>query len=58
MATYKIISDNSTLGKAGSTVSDHDLVGLSIEALIAGNQIERVVSSFAKRDKSDKKESE
>lgn len=55
MATYKIISDNTTLGKSGDQVGEKDLDGLNVDALVDGGHLELVVSSFAKRDK---KESE
>ena len=53
MSTYKISSDNTTLGKPGETVTDADLVGLDVAALIAGGHIE---AQTARR--SEKKEQE
>jgi hypothetical protein len=58
MATYKIISDKTSLGKVGDHVRGNDLAGLNVAALIEGKHIELVVSSFTKRDKIEKKESE
>jgi hypothetical protein len=51
MTTYKIISDNSTLGNKGALVSESDLVGLNVEALLAGEQLETVTASGRKQDK-------
>lgn len=55
MTTYKIISDNTTLGKSGETVSNDDLAGLNVDALIAGGHLEPV--SVTQR-KAEKKEQE
>lgn len=44
MTTYKIISDNCTLGKQGSTVTEAELDGLNSQALLEGGHLE-VVSS-------------
>jgi len=51
MSTYKITSDNTTLGKQGETVSDVDLAGLNVDALVAGGHIEPVSVSHRKSDK-------
>ena len=51
MTTYKIISDNTTLGKSGATVSIDDLAGLNVDALIAGGHLESVSASSKKLDK-------
>jgi hypothetical protein len=56
MKTYKIISDKTSLGKSGATVSSSDLVGLSVDALVAGGHLEPVAAYTAK--KTDKKEQE
>ena len=40
MSQYKIISDNTTLGKQGATINASDLDGLNVDALIAGDHIE------------------
>ena len=53
MTTYKIISDNTTLGKTGDSVSDADLDGLNVDALIQAGHIEQVVSAVRKLDKKD-----
>lgn len=51
MTTYRIISDNLTLGNSGTTVSDDDLAGLNVAALITGGHLEAV--SVKKPDKKD-----
>jgi hypothetical protein len=51
MTTYKILSDNTTLGKQGATVSDSDLVGLNVDALLSGGHIEPANISAKKQDK-------
>jgi len=51
MSTYKITSDNTTLGKQGETVAADDLTGLNVDALIAGGHIEPVSVSSRKYDK-------
>lgn len=53
MATYKITSDNTTLGKSGETVNDSDLAGLNVDALVAGGHIEPVSLSTRKSEKKD-----
>lgn len=39
MATYKVLSDNFSGKSAGETVTDEELEGCSVEALIAGGHI-------------------
>ena len=39
MATYKVTSDNTSLGNIGDVVNNDDLVGLNVEALISGGHI-------------------
>jgi len=51
MATYKIISDNTSLGSAGSFVADKDLVGLNVQALIEGGHIEPATKSVKQETK-------
>jgi hypothetical protein len=53
MTTYKIISDNTTLGKSGATVSADDLAGLNVDALIAGGHLEPVSASAKKLTKTE-----
>ena len=40
MSQYKIISDNTTLGKKGATINASDLEGFNVDALIEGKHIE------------------
>lgn len=44
MTSYKIISDNCTLGKQGSTVTEAELDGLNLQALLEGGHLEPVSS--------------
>lgn len=39
MSEYKIKAENLTFGKPGETVTDKDLEGVNIEALIEGGHI-------------------
>lgn len=39
MATYKVLSDNFAGKNAGDTVTDEDLEGANIEALIEGGHL-------------------
>lgn len=51
MATYKITSDNTNLGKPGDTVTAEALEGLNVEALVAGGHLEPVSISSRKQHK-------
>lgn len=51
MAQYRIKSDNTTLGKAGDAVTEDQLDGLNVEALLAGDHIELIKTS--KTDKAE-----
>lgn len=51
MATYKIVSDNTSLGNAGSLVAEKDLDGLNVQALIEGGHIEVVAKSVKQEPK-------
>lgn len=42
MASYKVISDRVDGKKRGDTVLDSDLIGINVDALIAGGHIESV----------------
>lgn len=53
MTTYKIISDNTTLGKSGESVSETDLDGLNVDALIQAGHIEIIAAASRKTDKKD-----
>ena len=48
MATYKIISDNCTLGNQGSTVTEAELEDVNFQALLEGGHLE-VVSSKSQK---------
>lgn len=48
---FKITSDVTTLGAKGAVVDDDALVGLNVDALIAGGHVERVNASVKKQDK-------
>lgn len=47
MATYKVTSDNTSLGKMGDVVNNDDLAGLNVEALISGGHIAEVKTNKA-----------
>ena len=51
MTTYKISSDNTELGAKGTTVSESDLIGLNVDALVAGGHLEPVSISSRKEKK-------
>lgn len=53
MTTYKITSDNTTLGKNGETVTADDLAGLNVDALIAGGHLAPVSVTSRKTEKKD-----
>lgn len=55
MTTYKISSDRCTLGAVGDSLTDDDLAGLNICALLDGGFI---TASNAKVSKQDIKESD
>ena len=40
MATYKVIADNLAGKKPGDIITDEELIGCSVEALILGGHIE------------------
>ena len=50
MATYKVTSDNFAKGAKGSTVSDADLEGLNISALIEGGHLSEVKSKTESKE--------
>jgi hypothetical protein len=49
MTTYKISSDNCTLGKLGSTVTEAELDDLNLQALLDGGHLELVSSKPTKQ---------
>lgn len=54
MAQYKVISSNLDNLPEGSIISDDDLVGINVEALIAGGHVDRVAAKQPKQDDKDK----
>ena len=50
MATYKIISDHTSLGNFGDTVAEKDLEGLNIQALLEGGHLTEVNVRVPKQD--------
>ena len=56
MTTYRILSDNTTLGTAGDTIAAADLAGLNVDALIEGGHIEPIAAKQFKSKESDKKD--
>lgn len=47
MNTYKVISDNFTRAKQGSTVTETELEGLDLQALVDGGHLESIVAKAA-----------
>jgi len=45
MTQYRIASERLTVGAMGQTVSDEDLAGLNIEALVAGGHLEKITTA-------------
>ena len=44
MTTYRILSNNTSLGVPGDTINDEALVGLSVPALVEGGFIEPIAA--------------
>jgi hypothetical protein len=53
MTTYRITSDNTTLGAKGATVDAAALDGLSIDALVSGGHIEPISAPTKKPNKTE-----
>lgn len=51
---YRIISDCTSLGKPGDTVSDAALDGLNVAALVEGGHIEPIAAKQTKSKDQDK----
>lgn len=49
MQSFKVISDNCTLAKQGSTVTEAELDGLNLQALLEGGHLEIVSSKPQKQ---------
>ena len=50
MTSYRIQSDNCTLGKQGETISADDLNGLNVDALLDGGHLAEVNVKIPKQD--------
>ena len=50
MKQFKITSDRMPDFKEGSTVSEDDLAGANVEALLDGGHIAEIGSKFSKKD--------
>lgn len=50
MATYKVLSDNFAGKACGETVTDDELQGMSVEALIAGGHLAPSVKQTKKAE--------
>jgi len=50
MTTYKISNERCSLGAVGDSISDDDLAGMNIDALIDGGFITAVNAKFFKQD--------
>lgn len=49
MQSFKVISDNCTVGKQGATVTEAELDGLNLQALLEGGHLELVSSKSTKQ---------
>jgi hypothetical protein len=49
MATYKVLSDNFSLGKEGETVDSKVLEGCNVEALIEAGHLAEVATKVSKQ---------
>ena len=54
MAQFKIVSDNFALGAAGETVSEEQLDGCNISALVEGGHITEVSGKVKAEKETDK----
>lgn len=50
MATYKVLSDNFAGKEAGDTVSDSELDGLNVDALIEGGHLAKTTNQTKKSE--------
>jgi hypothetical protein len=48
MASYKVLSDRVADKKAGDTISDAELDGFNVDALIEGQHIEAIAAKASK----------
>ena len=47
MSSFKVISDNFTRAKQGSTVTETELEGLDLQSLVEGGHLEPIVAKTA-----------
>ena len=49
MTSYKVISDNFTYGKQGSTVTETELEGLDLEMLVGAGHLEPITTKSSNK---------
>lgn len=49
MTSYKVISDNFTHGKQGSTVTETELEGLDLEMLVGAGHLEPIATKSSNK---------
>lgn len=49
MASFKVISDNFTYGKQGSTVTETELEGLDLEMLVGAGHLEPIATKSSNK---------
>lgn len=49
MNTYKVISDNFTYGKQGSTVTETELEGLDLQMLVGAGHLEPITAKTSNK---------
>ena len=54
MASYKVLSENCTLGKQGETISIDEASGFNVDALIEGAHIQIVTAKTSKTEQENK----
>ncbi len=52
MTTYKVASDNTTLGSIGAVVNAKDLEGLNVDALLQGGHLTEVKNAKSENQSS------
>lgn len=50
MTTYRVLSENCTLGKQGDTVTDDQLEGVNVAALVDGGHLAEVSVRVSKTE--------
>ena len=56
MATYKVLSDNFSLGKQGESVDSNALEGCNVEALIEAGHLAEVSGKVSKKEITEEQE--